>query len=75
MLQDLAKILIQDNPEENISAFAFNIGRVLEHIVTTRTNNLETTNKELEARILDFRKNLVGDALVTYDTHFKIQKD
>lgn len=65
--------------EEYISAFAFKVGKLIESTINERTVNLNETNVQLNANILNFRNKLsqgfVGttkDLLDFYDKHFNI---
>lgn len=83
---DSLQELFKENPEEAISAFAFNTGRLIEHIIETTTKNLFEKNKDLEAKILNFREKLLkdmpflsdstGDLIIQeYDRIFDITSD
>jgi hypothetical protein len=43
-----------DMENKEISAFAFNTGRLIEDLINKETSNLKHTNQMLEAKILDF---------------------
>lgn len=64
---DISKIptneLLVDNPEEAISALAFNVGRLLEHIITTKISHTDKNLERLESKILYFRKEIMSMAL------------
>lgn len=44
----------KDWRDEDISAFAFNLGKEIEKIINHRTDNLESTNRHLESKILSW---------------------
>ena len=61
------------NPKEEISAFAFNVGKMVEKLIDERTDNLEYSNKYTEAKILDFYAKLEeGSLKEKYKKHFNI---
>lgn len=67
----------KDRSDEEISAFAHNIGRSMDVIIKAKIGDVETTNKVLQARILEFREELVErdkSLLPLYDKHFGITK-
>lgn len=65
------RIIIDYNIEEsNITAFAYNIGVMIEKIITERTNSLEEDNRLLEAKILDFSQKTTD---INYKDHFGIK--
>ena len=47
--------LFKDKSNEQISAFAFNIGRTLETAIRVKTNDIEAENRFLKSQILSFR--------------------
>jgi hypothetical protein len=62
---------------EDISAFAFNTGKMIERFINKTNNNLEKDYKQLQALVLDFRNILnkedYADVIIRYDEHFNIQ--
>lgn len=66
--------LFQDGIEdEQISAFAFNTGRLIEHIVNTMNDNLKEENDTMRGRIMSFRLKIWDKGLrEAYDRHFGI---
>lgn len=66
---------------ENISAFAFKTGRLIEDLINKETNSLRDHNQILEAKILNFYNDIhaEGDCFITsesllrtYREHFNI---
>lgn len=75
--------LFKNRSEEAISAFAYNTGRLMEHIVDSRIGSIKEENEVLRAKILEYRNKLamdindktVDDILVEeYEIFFGIQK-
>ena len=70
--------------DEDISAFAFNTGKMIERFINKTNNNLEEDYKQLQALVLDFRNKIKCDwiempyryneeFLKQYDEHFTIR--
>ena len=59
---------------DNISAFAYNTGKLIEELIDTETNNLREENNKLTALILTFRQSFTDTypELEDYDEHFGI---
>jgi hypothetical protein len=53
--------MVEGEDDRNISAFAYNTGRIIEDLITERTKNLEYTNQQLEAKILQWYTNNRAD--------------
>lgn len=71
--------LFKDRSSEEISAFAFNIGKMIEAIVKDRMVEIQERNTFLEARIVEFRKDIkayydLPELLLYYDIHFNIKQ-
>ncbi len=60
--------------DENISAFAFKTGRLIEDLINKETNNLKEENKLLQARILNFYCKLNDNVEVYYYTPDLVQE-
>lgn len=59
---------------EDISAFAFNTGKMIERFINKTNNNLEKDYKQLQALVLDFRNKIKDEEFVKqFDKHFNIQ--
>lgn len=77
-MSDTLEELLDKDPD-SISAFAYNTAKKIEKEINTRSQNLEATNKQLMAQILNFRKLLESNNVEQYiigifDTHFGIEK-
>ena len=63
--------------DEDISAFAFNTGKMIERFINKTNNNLSEDYEQLQALVLDFRNILnkedYADVIAWYDEHFNIQ--
>lgn len=70
--------------DENISAFSFNTGKIIEKFINETNNNLEKEYKQLQAQVLDFRNKIKYECmeipykyneefLKQFDKHFNIQ--
>ncbi len=66
---------------ENISAFAFKTGRLIEELINKENNNLKESNQMLEARILHFYAKLkdekdpylyLPDLIKDYEKNFNV---
>jgi len=64
--------------EENISAFAYKVGKELEKLVEERNNNLTEQLTSLQASVLSFRREIETtnneNMLKVYDMYFKIKE-
>lgn len=72
----IRELFREESSDEAISAFTFKTAKLLEHIVEATSKNALKRNKELEAKILEYRS-LVADVfhedeLKQYDEHFGI---
>lgn len=73
--------LFKDKSKEEISAFAFNVGRLLEIAVDNEIYKLKNENAFMKGQILQFRNKLSKgqptilntNLLYEYDLHFRIQ--
>ncbi len=54
--------------DNNISAFAFKTGRLIEELINKENNNLKEENQMLQARILHFYAKLKDDSKVFFYT-------
>ena len=66
----------KNRDNEAISAFAFHTGRRIEQMVIEATNNLQEQNNLLQAKIFQYRQDVLkGDLKATelYDKHFGIE--
>lgn len=78
-MSDTLEELLDKDPD-SISAFAYNTAKKIEKEINTRSQNLEATNKQLMAQILNFRQKLKGTSslnellLQEFDKHFGIEK-
>lgn len=75
--KEFLESLFKNRDEEQISAFAFNIGRMIEYSIIS----LKEENNMLKASILDFRRKILLNGglsdfsiLSKFDEHFKIQE-
>lgn len=60
--------------DEDISAFAFNTGKMIERFINKTNNNLEEDYKHLQALVLNFRNKIKDEEFVKqFDKHFNIQ--
>ncbi|HQJ57120.1 MAG TPA: hypothetical protein PLH46_05710 [Caldisericia bacterium] len=61
--------------KEDISAFAFNTGKMIERFINKTNNNLEEDYKHLQALVLDFRNKIKDkEFLKEYDEYFNITR-
>lgn len=59
---------------EDISAFAFNTGKMIERFINKTNNNLAEDYNHLQALVLDFRNKIKDEEFVKqFDKHFNIQ--
>lgn len=76
---DLDELFKETPTSEAISVFAFNTGRLIEHVIKVTSNNALERVKELEAKILQYRSSVADvlheDELKQYDEHFSITDD
>ena len=64
-----------ENNNKEISAFAFNIGRLIEQSINHRINSVETNYKFLQAQLFNFRHIYLNDnpeLAKKFDEHFRI---
>jgi len=61
----MTKIIVEHSEEDNISAFAFNTGVLIEKLIAEQTNNLKERCQLLEAKILQYSS-------MTLDPNFKL---
>lgn len=60
--------------DEDILAFAFNTGKMIERFINKTNNNLEEDYKHLQALVLNFRNKIKDEEFVKqFDKHFNIQ--
>lgn len=71
--------LFKDRSNENISAFAFNIGRMIEDTIHGKVGEISQENLSLKAKIFTFRSRLAhltipnGDVILKeFENHFGI---
>lgn len=61
--------------KEDISAFAFNTGKMIERFINKTNNNLSEDYKHLQALVLDFRNKIKDkEFLKEYDEYFNITR-
>jgi hypothetical protein len=59
--------------DEDISAFAFNTGKMIERFINKTNNNLDEDYKKLQALVLYFRNKIKDkEILKEYDEYFNI---
>ena len=75
------KKLFKDKSDEQISAFAFNLGRVIENTIKGKIGDTMDENMMLKAQILEFRQKILLNGgmsdfsiLKKYDEHFQIKQ-
>ena len=66
------KLIMKEQEDKGISAYAFNLAREIEDEISRRTSYLEKRNIELEAKILAYGKKCDFDQI--YMEHFDIKK-
>lgn len=61
--------------EENISAFAYEIGKDIERIIEDRNGDLSEKLEKLQASVLNFRQEIKNNEnmLKVYDMYFNIE--
>jgi len=61
--------------EENISAFAYEIGKDIERIIEERNGGLTKQLEKIQASIFNFRREIKGNSnmLKVYDLYFGIE--
>lgn len=70
--------LFKDRSQEQISAFAFSTGKMIEEAIRVSSNNATEDKKKLEGLILTFRVKLSKEQifeplLAEFDRHFGIE--
>jgi len=68
------EITIKSNnyKEEGISAFSYNLGKLIEEVIREETNNLKYNNQLLEAKMLQFRQYLLKEGPIFISEFDKI---
>lgn len=70
----MSKIIVEFSKSDNISAFAYNTGKVIEKLIRQETNDLKGRLLMLEAGILGFYQLLDGDIKREYARYFNISE-
>lgn len=75
------KKLFRNKSDKQISAFAYNLGKVIENTIKGRVGDVMDENIQLKAQIIEFRQIVLLNGgmndfsiLRKYDEHFKIEK-
>jgi hypothetical protein len=74
-MNEKSKLIFEttSNNDTMISAFAYDVGIMIEDLIRNRTNDLEAHNKYLEAKILQYHYKLSGEEKEKYAKYFEIK--
>ena len=65
---------VDDSENSPISAFSYNVGKVIEGLIYDETNSIKNENALLHGKILHYRMSLPNDMRGYYDSFFEITK-
>lgn len=69
--------LFKDKSDEELSAFAYNTGRMIDEAIKVKSNEAINKLKELQSKVLEFRQKFYINStmIIDYDKHFGIGLD